>query len=417
MEFRIVTKRCPLVITDQPIVHEGKPKDGLADWDNKRILIGAHVRPEERLILLLHEIWHCWRFHSPKAHEVEEECDQFAIAAETAIEDLEDQGGVRALMRLGVSDPDASLAPESSTLSLANYDPPADRTDMLREVKFKHVVDNAHWAAVLDECRRLQIDVADAWVKYEPDMDTGELVPRVITTMHNLRVIGARSGKHKRENLPEYLKPDGTWVDVWVDAEPPTAARASVERTDVEGPIMGIAYLERSMQWREVGPDEWVPTRAWRPGCEGPQLGKCAVAAAYRTAYQDLIGRLTVREEDDPAGSPRPIRPVEGERARPRKAARGSYRAGSSVGGTPTLASMAADMLDPPDDPQWAARWINDSTPDSRRGLVLELVNRRDYGTADANALVDKMAEKFKRTLAASYQAFAAVVLKTVGSC
>ena len=410
MLFRIQTRQFPLYITSEPIIVDGKVKDGLADWDNKRILIGDHVPRAERLLLLGHEIWHCWRFHSPKAHQEEEEADQVAIALEAIVEDLEDQGGIRTLMQLDVTDGVAADVP--AVPPVPAYEPSADRLDMIRRVKFKHVVDDDHWAAVVDECRRLGIDVADCWVKYEPDMDTGEEVPRVITTMHNLRLIGIRSGQHKRESLPEYLTPSGQWVDVWVDDEPPKAARAFVERKDVEGPIYGVAYLERSMQWREVGLEQWVPTRAWRPGCEGPQLGKCAIAAAYRTAYQDRIGKLTVNNEDDPAGSPRPIQPVEGQRARPRRAARGPYRAGSNVGGTATLASMAADMLEPPDDPQWAARWINDSTPDGRRGLVLELVNRRDYATADANALVDKMAAKFKRTLGASYQAFAAVVLK-----
>ncbi len=356
MQFRIQAKVCPLVITDEPIMFKGERRDALADWDDKRILMGSHVPPTERLGTLLHEVWHCWRFQCPGATEIEAECELFSMVAEAVIEDIEDQGGVRALLRLGVGD--AVAAPEGDAAGAAEPFP-TDQLGMLRRMRFPEIQTDEQWEFVLAVCRRFGIDPADAWAKMEPNETTNELEPRVILTQDNYAEIAGRTGKLVDIGLPEYLLPDGTWTRYWTLRDPPMVARAYVTRSDVPNPIEGVAYLEQSMRVvvNKVTGEERL-ARGWRDGAEAPQLGKCARNAAVKNAFRLELKGLGDRNNDDPRGEPRRLPPPVQNGEPRRAAARSPRRAGH--GRTPTLASMAVDMLEQPDDPAWAARFIND---------------------------------------------------------
>lgn len=97
MQIRIHSMAFSVLIAGEPITIGGKLKAGIADWDNQRIFIGPQVPPGRRLSVLLHEVWHSWRVHSPRATKIEEECNQFSVVAETIIRDLEAHGGSKAL--------------------------------------------------------------------------------------------------------------------------------------------------------------------------------------------------------------------------------------------------------------------------------------------------------------------------------
>ncbi len=419
MEFRVATKVYRLVVVVEPIVHNGANCDALAQTHGRLIRMAAHVPAADRFNTLLHELRHCWGFHVPKPSTEEEEADLVGMLTEAAVEDLESQGGIRELMRLkpvAVSDAVAVAVDDAVAEMFRVPVPPTgyDRLDTLRQAKFRHLSD-LQWAGVLDDCRWYGIDPAACWPKAEVNQETGEEEVRLILTYGNLVTIARRTGRLVGlPSAPEYLLPDGTWTPYWTHPDPPAVARSFVTRSDMPEPIPGIVELSRSMRFVKVPgtDDQYEPARGWGPGQEAGQLGKCAKAKAIRDAFQEELGRLSTRDEDAPRTFPRPNpRPPTHDdgQAEPRKAAASRPK----YGGTPTMSSLAAAMLDPPDDPQWAARFINDGTPDSRRGLLLELVNRRDYGMADAAALIDKAGEKFKKTMGASYQAFAAAVLKT----
>jgi hypothetical protein len=246
MRFRVLTRHADLIVTTDPIPDvDGKPSFGMTDWDNGRILMARCTPPHLRTNVLCHEIYHCWRFEIEQPESIEAQCDLFGLAASAVMEDMEAQGGTPALHRLFAGD----------TVMVDDV-PPLPPTpaweETIRAVKFRHLRDDHDWEWVKAECRRQGIDLSDAWVKYQVDPDTGEEVPRLLTTYNNLVAIAGRTGKFVVVRAAEFLKPDGTWVGVWNDAEPPEAARASVVRSDVPEPIVGTAYLKRSMRWMEL---------------------------------------------------------------------------------------------------------------------------------------------------------------------
>jgi phage recombination protein Bet len=118
----------------------------------------------------------------------------------------------------------------------------------------------------------------------------------IITTLAGLRTIGERSGQHDGESPIEWCDAEGEWKDVWLNKEPPLAARASVYRKDRNRPQTEIARWDAyvQLQWDQKG--NAVPNRFWeRMG--SLMIGKCARAAAYRGAYPDPCSGLYITEE------------------------------------------------------------------------------------------------------------------------
>lgn len=93
---------------------------------------------------------------------------------------------------------------------------------------------------------------------------------------------------------------NGKWVDVWVSALPPFAARVSVYRKGIDKPFVGIAL------WTEYKPadNDFI----WKK-MPSNQLAKCAEAIALRKAFPRKLGGLYAGEEmeqADKAGTSKP---------------------------------------------------------------------------------------------------------------
>jgi phage recombination protein Bet len=85
---------------------------------------------------------------------------------------------------------------------------------------------------------------------------------------------------------------DGKWVDVWVSALPPYAAKVSVFRKGIDKPFVGIAL------WTEYKPadNDFI----WKK-MPSNQLAKCAEAIALRKAFPRKLGGLYAAEEMEQA--------------------------------------------------------------------------------------------------------------------
>ncbi len=105
MTFRVGPYKYHLLMVDKMIHFEGSDRLALAQSNGR--LIRLWVGVDDRLNVLLHELRHCWGFHFPSPSTEEDECDFFAMIAQAAFEDIEQQGGVEALNRLA--------SPESAT--------------------------------------------------------------------------------------------------------------------------------------------------------------------------------------------------------------------------------------------------------------------------------------------------------------
>ena len=116
------------------------------------------------------------------------------------------------------------------------------------------------------------------------------------TGIDGYRVIASRIPEYAGQVGPEWCGKDGVWRDVWLEDDPPAAARVGVLRHDWPQP------LYRTALWKSFAAD----TSFWRT-MPDLMLAKVAESAALRAAFpQDLAGIYTSDEmaqadNDEPA--------------------------------------------------------------------------------------------------------------------
>ena len=118
-----------------------------------------------------------------------------------------------------------------------------------------------------------------------------------------LRVIAQRSGKYTGQLGPLWCGTDGVWVDVWLGAGAPAAAKVGVLRKGFTEPMWGVARYASYVALKDEYIDgkktkNRIPSGQW-PTMPDVMLAKCAEAQALRRAFpQDLSGIYTAEEMD-----------------------------------------------------------------------------------------------------------------------
>jgi phage recombination protein Bet len=120
------------------------------------------------------------------------------------------------------------------------------------------------------------------------------------TGIDGFRLVARRAVDQAGESLSigggEWCGPDGQWRDVWLEQEPPAAARVVVKRGGHE--FVGVALFREYAQHKRDG--NLMAQWATRPA---GMLAKCAEALALRKAFPlDLAGVYT----DDEIGAHEP---------------------------------------------------------------------------------------------------------------
>lgn len=111
-------------------------------------------------------------------------------------------------------------------------------------------------------------------------------------SIDGFRSVAERTGQYRGQTPAQWCGCDGEWVDVWLDDEPPQAARIGVHREGFKEPLVKVARLASYCQRTKEG----NPTSMWR-NMTDVMLAKCAEALALRAAFPNQLGGVYTPDE------------------------------------------------------------------------------------------------------------------------
>jgi hypothetical protein len=183
--------------------------------------------------------------------------------------------------------------------------------------------------------------------------EQGQRIPTMFTLikLQGFRAIGDRSGLCDGESPVEWCGQDGEWKEVWLSADPPYAARASVYRKDRSRSQTMVCLWVAFVQNVYDSKGSPVPNAIWKR--MGPHmLGKCALAGAYRGAFPRQASGVYLIEElgGDEASDPESEASIEAEMTR-RAIREANYWQEQRKKGVYPLGEKAPEEQPPPPEP------------------------------------------------------------------
>lgn len=175
-----------------------------------------------------------------------------------------------------------------------------DRIDLIKTTFCKGSTDQ-ELELFVSTCKRLQLSPEARQVFAVKRWDSRERreVMSIQVSIDGFRLVAERSGKYAGQLGPFWCGKDGQWREVWLEDNPPQAAKVGILRDDFKEPVWGIATWKSYCQTNKQG----QPTPMWK-NMGDVMLAKCAEALGLRKAFPHELSGVYTNDEMQQAHTP-----------------------------------------------------------------------------------------------------------------